>query len=205
MASRPTTSLPERWRVLLGVAAAVVLAYLLLMHWWFTAPMLTMGDQIDDLRQKELELRMEAAQRPQIEQQLTRVRKFETDNPGFLPEANKDLASAGLVQRLEQVVGSASPNPNACQITARTPADMPTKEPFTRVVVQVRLRCGMGELSAVLYSLESGSPQLFVDNLDMLSRRSYLPTNLDGEGGALDVSFDLYGYLKDSSKGPTGG
>jgi general secretion pathway protein M len=204
MASRPTT-ISERWRVLGGVAAGLALAYLVLLHWWFTAPMLTMGDEIDNLRQKELELRMEAAQRPEIERQLARVRKFEADNPGFLPEANKDLASAGLVQRLEQVVGSASPNPNACQITARTPADMPTKEPFARVVVQVRLRCGMGELAAVLHSLESGSPQLFVDNLDMLSRRSYLPTNLDGEGGALDVSFDLYGYLKDSSKGDTGG
>jgi general secretion pathway protein M len=204
VANRPTT-ISERSRVLLGVAAVLVAAYLLLLHWWFTAPMLTMGEQIEDLRKQELELRMEAAQRPQIERQLARVRQFETDNPGFLPEANKDLASAGLVQRLEQVVGSASPNPNACQITARTPADMPTKEPFARVVVQVRLRCGMGELAAVLYSLESGSPQLFVDNLDLLSRRSYLPSNLDGEGGALDVSFDLYGYLKDSSKGSPGG
>jgi len=203
--ARPPTTLPKRGRVLLGVAAAVVVAYLLLLHWWFTAPMLSMGSQIEDLREQELSLRMEAAQRPEIERQLARVRQFESDNPGFLPEANKDLASASLVQRLEQVVGSASPNPNACQITARTPADMPTKEPFARVVVQVRLRCGMGELAAVLYSLESGSPQLFVDNLDLLSRRSYLPTNLDGEGGALDVSFDLYGYLKTPATGAPGG
>jgi len=203
--ARPPTTLPKRGRVLLGVAAAVVVAYLLLLHWWFTAPMLSMGSQIEDLREQELSLRMEAAQRPEIERQLARVRQFESDNPGFLPEANKDLASASLVQRLEQVVGSASPNPNACQITARTPADMPTKEPFARVVVQVRLRCGMGELAAVLYSLESGSPQLFVDNLDLLSRRSYLPTNLDGEGGALDVSFDLYGYLKTPAAGAPGG
>ena len=203
--ARPPTTLPKRGRVLLGVAAAVVVAYLLLLHWWFTAPMLSMGSQIEDLREQELSLRMEAAQRPEIERQLARVRRFESDNPGFLPEANKDLASASLVQRLEQVVGSASPNPNACQITARTPADMPTKEPFARVVVQVRLRCGMGELAAVLYSLESGSPQLFVDNLDLLSRRSYLPSNLDGEGGALDVSFDLYGYLKTPATGAPGG
>jgi general secretion pathway protein M len=61
------------------------------------------------------------------------------------------------------------------------------------VVVQVRLRCGMGELAAVLHALESGSPQLFVDNLDVLSRRSYLAAG--NEGGALDVSFDLFGYL----------
>jgi general secretion pathway protein M len=204
MAVRPA-AIPERWRILAGVVGALAVVYLLLLHWWFTAPMLAMGEQIDDLRQQELELRMEAAQRPELLKQLTRVRQFETDNPGFLPEANKDLASAGLVQRLEQVVGNASPNPNACQITARTPADMPTKEPFARVVVQVRLRCGMGELAAVLYALESGSPQLFVDNLDLLSRRSYLPTSADGEGGALDVSFDLYGYLKNPARGATGG
>lgn len=192
--ARPPTTLPKRGRVLLGVAAAVVVAYLLLLHWWFTAPMLSMGSQIEDLREQELSLRMEAAQRPEIERQLARVRQFESDNPGFLPEANKDLASASLVQRLEQVVGSASPNPNACQITARTPADMPTKEPFARVVVQVRLRCGMGELAAVLYSLESGSPQLFIDNLDMLSRRTY--QSVPDSGGAIDVTMDLYGYLK---------
>jgi general secretion pathway protein M len=205
MASQPTTT-SDRGRVLAGVAAVLAVAYLLLLHWWFTAPMLSMGDQIEDLRSQELELRMEAAQRPQIEKQLARVRQFESDNPGFLPEANKDLASANLVQRLEQVVGSASSNnPNACQITARTPADMPTKEPFARVVVQVRLRCGMGELASVLYALESSSPQLFVDNLDLLSRRSYVPANQDAGGGALDVSFDLYGYLKNPDRGAAGG
>lgn len=204
MANR-TTAIPERWRVFAGVALIVALAYLLLLHWWFTAPMLAMGEQIEQLRNQELELRMEAGQRAQIQTQLAQVHKFEADNPGYLTEANKDLASAGLVQRLEQVVGSASSNPNACQITARTPADMPTKEPFARVVVQVRLRCGMGELAAVLHSLESGSPQLFVDNIDLLSRRSYLPTGSDGGGGALDVSFDLYGYLKNPSGGITGG
>jgi general secretion pathway protein M len=135
------------------------------------------------------------AQRPKLQQRLAQVRAFESGNPGFLPEANKELASAGLVQRLQQVVASASPNPNACQITAQTPTDMPSQEPFPRVMVQVRLRCGMGELAAVLHALESSSPQLFIDNLDLLSRRSYLVAGNDN-GGALDVSFDLYGYLK---------
>ena len=187
---------PERWRVLTGLAVAVGLAYLLLVHWWFTAPMMAMGDEVRALADEERALRLETARGPELQRQLAQVRDFEARNPGFLPEANKELASASLVQRLEQVVGAASPNPNACQITARTPAEPPGKEPFARVVVQVRLRCGMGELAAVLHALESGSPQLFVDNLDLLSRRSYLTANNDAGGGALDVSFDLYGYLK---------
>ena len=191
---RPPAS-AERWKILGGVALAVTLLYLLLVHWWFTAPMLAMGAEIRDLRDQEQELRVQIAQRPQLESRLAQVRQFEAANPGFLPENTRELASAGLVQRLQQVVTTAAPNPNACQITAQTPTDMPSQEPFPRVMVQVRLRCGMGEFAAILHALESGSPQLFLDNLDVLSRRSYLTAGGDSSSG-LDVSFDLYGYLK---------
>jgi general secretion pathway protein M len=196
-------AVPDRWRVLGGAFLVLLVAYLLLVHWWFTAPMLTMGNQIEDMREQAQALINESAQRPQLQLKLAQVRQFEASNPGFLPESSKELASAGLVQRLQQVVAAASPNPNSCQITAQTPTDMPSQEPFARVMVQVRLRCGMGELAAVLHALESGSPQLFIDNLDLLSRRSYLATGADG-GGGLDVSFDLYGYLKSAPGGPRG-
>lgn len=184
----------ERLRMVAITVAVVAVAYGVLLHWWFTAPMLAMGDQIASLRDEELSLRMEIAQRPVLERELARVREFEAGNPGFLPEANRQLATAALVQRLESVVGAASSQASRCQITARTPSETRSEEPFERATVQVRLRCGMAELGAVLHALESGSPQLFVDNLDLLSRRSYLGTGL--EGGAMDVSFDLYGYLK---------
>lgn len=191
----------NRAGVLAAVLLFLVIAYLVLVHWWFTAPMLTMSSELDGLRQQEQELRLELAQRPQFEQQLAQMREFEAANPGFLPEANKELASAALVQRLEQVVGSASANPNACQITARTPSEATEKEDFERVVVQVRLRCGMAEFATVLHALEGGQPQLFVDNVDLLSRRSYLAAGADVGGAAIDVGFDLYGYMKSPAQG----
>jgi general secretion pathway protein M len=194
---------PDRWRLFGGLLLVLVLAYLVLVHWWFTAPMLTMGQDIAAMRDQEQALRAEVGQRAQLQAKLAQVRQFEAANPGFLPEGSRELASAGLVQRLQQVVAAASPNPNACQITAQTPTDMPSPDPFARVMVQVRLRCGMGELAAVLHALESGSPQLFIDNLDMLSRRSYLAPAGDAAGG-LDVSFDLYGYLKSAPGGTRG-
>jgi general secretion pathway protein M len=199
MPSRPQT---ERWRAIGAALAVLLVAYLVLLHWWFTAPMLRMGDEIEDMRAQEVDLRAEAAQRPQLEARLAQVRSFEAGNPGFLPEDTKELASAGLLQRLQQVVASASPNTNACQITSQTPTDMPSKEPFPRVMVHVTLRCGMTELGAVLHALESGSPQLFIDNLDMLSRRTYLSTDT---GGAIDVTMDLYGYLKVPARRSTRG
>ena len=194
---------PSRPAVFAALAVVLALAYLLGLHWWFTVPMLRMGDEIAALRMEELTLRMEIAQKPQLEAELARVRAFEAGNPGFLQETNRQLATASLVQRLEAVVQGASPNPAACQITARTPTESKQDEPFERATVQVRLRCATAELGAVLHALESGSPQLFVDNLDILSRRSYLGTGQ--EGGLLDVSFDLYGYLKTAAEVPAGG
>jgi len=192
--------LPERWRVLGGVALAALVAYVVLVHWWFTAPMLAMGDEIEALREQESMYLTETAQRDDITRKLTQVRQFEAGNPSFLPEANSQLATAGLIKRLEQVVGAGN-NPAACQITARTPTDSSAKEPFARVTVQVRLRCGTSELAAVMHALEGGHPQLFIDNMELLSRRSYLSQGVDGADGALDISFDLYGYLKGANPG----
>ena len=78
--------------------------------------------------------------------------------PGFLPEASAELATAGLVQRLETVVLQASPGNRSCAITNRSPMTEATPRAFPAVVVQVRLRCGTPELAAVLHSLESGTP-----------------------------------------------
>jgi general secretion pathway protein M len=193
----------DRARILGGVALAALVAYIVLVHWWFTAPMLQLGGEIAALRDEDKQLQAEVRQRPELERRLAQVRQFEAGNPGFLPEASRELASAGLVQRLQQVVASASPNPNACQITAQTPTDAPTPDRYPRVLVQVRLRCGMAEFAGVLHALEGGSPQLFIDNLDLLSRRSYLgnPGNPTESVQGMDVSFDLYGYLRTPAAG----
>lgn len=189
-----------RLKALAGLLLAAVAAYGLLLHWWWTAPMRAMGAEIAALRAEEQELRMEAAQREALRAELLRlVGEFEAGAPGFLAEGNKELASAALVQRLESVLATASPG-QRCKVTARTPIESTAKEPFVRVVVQVRLQCGMADLAAVLHALESGSPQLFVDNLDLLSRRTYLGAG-EAAVGALDVSFDLYGYLRGSRPG----
>ena len=87
---------------------------------------------------------------------------------GFLPEASAELATAALVQRLETIVSQASPGNRSCAITNRSPMSEPRRDRFARVVVQVRLRCGTPELAAVLHSIESGTPRLFVGNLNVL-------------------------------------
>lgn len=188
----------SRLKALGLLALAVALIYLLGLHWWWSAPMHSMGQQMELLRDQELRMRMISRQRPQIEKRLAAVRLLETNNPGFLPESSVELASAGLAQRLQSLIASASPDKAACTITQRTPTPDTTQEAYQRVVVQVRMLCGMGEFSAFLHEVESGRPQLFVDDLNIISRRTFVPSEAQqaDNSSALDISFNLYGYLR---------
>ncbi len=197
----------DRWVALGLLLAALALAYGLLVHPWWTVPMADVNQRIEGLRERDLRLRMQVAQAPQVSARLAEVLQQQAGMPGFLPESSTELATAGLVQRLETVVGQASPGNRSCAITNRSPLAEPGRERYARVVVQVRLRCGSPELATVLHSLESGAPRLFVDNLNVLAQRNFFAPGAGGAGGGsrdggLDVSFDLYGYLRPDATVP---
>ncbi|GAB3098326.1 type II secretion system protein GspM [Lysobacter terrae] len=185
----------DRWLALGLLLVALALAYGVLIHPWFSVPMRDVGDRIETARERELRLRMEIQQAPQVGQRLQQARATLARTPGFLPERSPELATAALVQRLETVVSQASPGRRACEITNRSPLQEPQREKYPRVTVQVRLRCGTPELANVLHSLEGGAPRLFVGNLNVLGQRIFFNPGQSGAQGGLDVSFDLYGYL----------
>lgn len=195
----------ERFRPLLWLGVAMLLGYAVLVHWWWTAPMLALGDEIAEVRDEELGLRMEGAQIPLLEARLAEVRAAEAANPGFLAEPNKDLAIAALVQRLEAEVRRVAPNPLACEISARTPLEAQSSDPYPRVTMQVRLRCDPAMLGALLHGLESGSPQLFLDNVAFNSTAGFFGAGQAVADSRVDAVFDLYGYLRPSAPAPEAG
>lgn len=187
----------DRWLALGILAGALLLAYLVLVHPWWTVPMRDLGERIAGLQERDLRVRMELSQAPQVKQRLEEVQAQAARVPGFMAEPSLELATAALVQRLETAVVEASPGNRSCAITNRSPMTDPRQDRFRRAVVQVRLRCGNPELAAVLHSLESGSPRLFVDNLNVLVQRYFFAGGSQGgQGAGLDVTFDLYGYLQ---------
>ena len=185
----------DRWLALGLLLAALGVAYAVLIHPWWTVPMRDADARIGSLQQRELRLRMQLAQAPQVAERLQQVRDQQQEVAGFLTEASPELATASLIQRLETVVAEASPGNRSCAITNRSPLDSDNREAYRRVIAQVRLRCGTPELSRVLYLLESGTPRLFVDNLNILTQNAYLSRAESAGSGGLDVSFDLQAYL----------
>lgn len=192
----------ERWIALGLLAGALLVAYFVLIHAWWTVPMLELQDRIEGLQERDARARATLAQAPEIRKRLAAVREQAARVPGFMAESTTEQATAGLIQRLDTAVLEASPKNRSCAIQTRSPITEPRKERFPRAVVQVRLRCGTPELAAVLHSLESGSPRLFVDNLNITAQRFYFTPEQAPTSGGLDVSFDLYGYVSPPAGGP---
>ena len=167
---------------------------LLLVHPWFTQPLREIDADVAALRERQQRVQAQLQQQPQIEQRLRATREALQRQPGFLQEATAEAAAAALGARLQDAVATASPGNRSCTISNRTPlTDNRRDAEFVRVAMQVRLRCGVAELATVLHSLETGSPRLFVDNLNLIAQRFQQSPNESGLG--LDVSFELAGYL----------
>jgi len=189
----------DRWLALALLLAALLVGYLLLVHPWWTAPMQAVGGQVDAMQQRELRARMQLQQAGEVARRLRAAQSLEARAPSFLREDSAELATAGLVQRLETVVAQASPGNASCAISNRTPSpSQQGQERFERVTVHVRIRCGNGELMSVLHALEGGTPSLFIDNLSILAQGFFaMPGRRASQRDhGLDVEFDLYGYLR---------
>lgn len=189
----------DRWLALALLLAALLLGYLLLVHPWWTVPMQRVGADIDAMQQRELRARMQLQQADEVASRLQEAQALEARMPSFLREDSAELATASLIQRLETVVAQASPGNRSCAISNRTPTSTRQgQEPFERVTVHVRIRCGNPELASVLHALEGDAPRLFIDNLSIISQGFFsMPgRRAAGRQYGLDVEFDLYGYLK---------
>ncbi|MDY1033769.1 type II secretion system protein GspM [Stenotrophomonas sp. CFBP8980] len=190
----PTTP-RDRWLALALLLAVLALAYLLLVHPFFTVPWRAIDQEIVALQERQHRVQVQIDQRPEVSARLQQVQQALRERPGFLPEATAEAAAAALSSRVQDVVLSASPGNRGCVVSNRTPMpDNRTEASYVRVALQVRLRCGVDETASVLHALETGAPRLFVENLNMLAQRFQQSTEEAGTG--LDVSFELIGYLQ---------
>src|SRR5690606_13825036 len=135
---RPANPDRDRWLALGILAGLLLLAYLVLVHPWWTVPMLEVEGRIDDLQQRDLRARMELRQAPEVDKRLQAVRAEAERVPGFMPQRSPELATSALVQRLETAVLEASPGNRSCAIINRSPLTEARQQRFRAW----RCRCG---------------------------------------------------------------
>ena len=182
--------------VAIGLALfALAIVYLLVFHGFITQH-LAYATEIGELKDAELRFRQVAAQRPLIEQRLTEVRQFQAGANYFLPEDSFDLAAANLNSMIKQIISDKARDPQRCQLISSQNERPTAPEPYQRVVVKVRMRCDLDDLSEILYELENATPFLFVVELNLYQQQMFQGGSPQPNLGDMDVRFDVFGYIR---------
>ncbi|EIL95297.1 type II secretion system protein GspM [Rhodanobacter sp. 115] len=203
MKLKPLKPVESRIAAILLLLVALALAYLVLLHWWFVAPLQSVSGAMDDLRLTQARYAATIAEQPQLEQRLASLGQGQADSHAFLPERDPSAAAAGLMQRVVDDA-AAHAQDGSCEVTQKMPVpDSPNQNdgPYRRVSVSISLRCGMRPLVDLLYTLEHGTPYLFVSDFSLY--RNPVAAQDKAAGGMLEVQFTLYGYVRGAAPAGT--
>ena len=136
-----------------------------------------------------------AASREPIQRAIAGIQQDPVIATQYLPQSAPSLAAAELQQRVKAVVETMG---GALRSTQALP---PTEEGgAVKVTVSAAMTGDTESLRKVLYELESQTPLLFVDNLDV-SARENRPRLPNGQLASytrvqLSVQFEVSGYLR---------
>jgi general secretion pathway protein M len=182
----------------------ILLAYFVLLHWWFVAPLRDIDSQMDDLRDTQSRYAAAIAEKPQLQKRLAELGHNQADSSTFLPESDPNAAAAGLMQRVVDDA-AAHAQEGSCEVSQKMPVSNPAVtpgDPYRKVVVSISLHCDMQPLIGLLYTLEKGKPYLFVQDFSVY-RNPLL--NMQKSGAApLEVQFTLAGYVHASATAGSG-
>lgn len=191
--ARRMTPMQSRAAAVVLALVALAIAYFVLLHWWFVAPLMGVDSQMHDLQSIQAKYAAAIAERPLLQRRVADLERGGATVNAFLSATDPSTASADLIQRASDVVAAHEHEGAGCSMPSKMPIEQDSgNEPFRRVSVSITLDCGMQPLSAVLYDFDRGLPYLFVDNLTIA--RS--PT------GRMQAQLSLSGYLRPSSPSP---
>ena len=174
---------------------ALLLVYLLVFH-WFILRHGEYAEEIGDLRTQLNRFQTVASQREALQARLSQIRNSQKDADLFLEDPEFDEAAASMSGRLGEMVRTQAAE--TCQIVSRQPVRPRVQERFQKVTVNVRMRCNADDFLQILYQMETGTPLMLVDDLNIIRPRTRRRTrNAQPEAqGALDIRFNVSGYLK---------
>lgn len=174
---------------------AVLLVYLLCFH-WFVQRHREYNAELSGLHEQLGRFQSVAGQREALQAKLSELKNSQEDTTLFLAQSGFDEAAADLSSRMGSMVADqGSPD---CQIVSRQPVRPRVQERFEKVTVNVRMRCDAESFMNFLYEMETASPLMLVDDLNVIQprtrrRRAGVDVQITG---ALDIRFNVSGYLR---------
>ena len=174
---------------------ALLLVYLLVFH-WFIQRHREYAEEIGDLRTQLNRFQTVASRRETLQTRLSQIRNSQKDADLFIDDPEFDEAAASMSGRIGEMVRTQADE--SCQIVSRQPVRPRVQERFQKVTVNVRMRCNAADFLQILYNMETGTPLMLVDDLNIIRPRTRRRTRSAQTvvQGALDIRFNVSGYLK---------
>lgn len=176
---------------------SLILVYMLGFH-WFVVRHVELSDEVGSLESRYRTMKAVTLQREVLAEQLGKLKSVQLDLDLFLPEANVNAASAGMTDRLKQIISAEADDRSTCNVVSSQPVRSRVEERFQRASVNIRMNCNIPDFVKVLYKLESSHPMMLVEDLNLYKitpRRSRGKTT-EVAITRLDIRFNLTGYLR---------
>jgi len=119
---------------------------------------------------------------------------------GFLAAGDSSGAYTEVTQHLQQTARTLVADASSCTTVSTSVHPDASDGPLRRAVVQVRMRCELKPLTAILSALESGRPDLFIGQFDLTTARRFVAPGTAEPPHGYDVRFDVFGYLRPQSR-----
>lgn len=152
-------------------------------------------DSLEQHQGRLAQLERIAATREPVQQLIAKIQQDRGVTAQYLPQSVPALAAAELQQRLKALIEAAG---GTLQSTQALP---PVEEGrVVKVTISAMMNGDISGLQKVLYDLESQTPLLFVDNLELSARtiRPRLPNGRYANYTRIQLSaqFEVSGYLR---------
>lgn len=176
----------------------IILVYLLCFH-WFIMRHLEYSEEISGLSEQLGRFETIAEQRGEYEALLANLQSRRADESLFLDGDDFNESAAVMSEQLNQMIRTQTED--TCQIVSRQPVRPRVEERFQRVTVNARMRCGIEDLTKIIYSLETGVPMILAEELTVIkprTRRRSSAGQAVEEVTLLDIRFNMSGYLREA-------
>lgn len=132
-----------------------------------------------------------AAQRARLERELEELRRAQSSTGRFLEGGGIELVAAEAQNKVKNLIDANGATLKSTQIL---PAQ--EKDNFRKLTIRVTMSADTEALQKIFHALETANPYLFLDNIDIRSRRRRARRGRSVSQGELQIRFDLYGYMR---------
>jgi hypothetical protein len=178
-----------------GAALTILLGVVALVYLGTAVPLLaTYGSMRDSIAQLQDQLQRYQARARDLDArkaELAALQKRPSSDDGFLQGKNETLVAAQIQNRVKALADATHSELKSTQVL---PAEDEGKR--RRIGVRGQISTTVAGAQRVIYGLESASPILFIDNLDVRSVPSSTRFHQREIGSdVIDMQFDVYGYM----------